>query len=75
MDSIKQNIELNAHTALHIDERDIGTGGKLLMECLYGKFKMTNIGCDSKVIQFVTSFPYKLNEEDVLYICIRITFI
>ena len=37
------------------------------MERPHIKSKMTNIGCDSKVIQFVTVLSNKLNEEDALF--------
>ena len=50
-----------------MEHLNIGAGGKPLMERPYIKSRMINIGCDSKVIQFVTVISYKINEEDTFF--------
>ena len=50
IESIENNINKNAHTAFHLDERDIGIGAKLLRKNANLKSKMKEVKCNKKVI-------------------------
>ena len=62
-----KNINSNAHTALHINHRDVGVGRKLLGGDACIKSGIKSIGCNKRVIQFITVILYKLNGKDALF--------
>ena len=66
-ETFEKIINTTAHTALHIDERDIGIGGKHLSTDPYIKTGMKLLGTDKKVLQFVTIISYKNYENDSLF--------
>lgn len=67
MDTFNKVINTTAHTPLHVDERDIGIGGKHLSSDPYIKSGMKFLGNDKKVLQFVTVISYRNYENDALF--------
>ena len=67
IDQIFNDNNNNAHTALHIDNKDVGAGRKLLGKGAYLKSGLKFDGCNKKVIQCVIVISHKLNEKDALF--------
>ena len=64
MDSV---INKTACTALHLDIRDVGLGGIPMASKPYTDSGMKLLGCDKKVLQFVTVISFKNYENDALF--------
>ena len=66
-ETLEKVINNTAHTALHIDERDIGLGGQHLATKPYEDSGMKLLGCDKSFLQFVTIISYNINDTDALF--------
>ena len=66
-ETINKAINNTAHTALHLDPRDIGLGGVPLMTKPYHQSGMKILGMDKRTLQFVTIMSYKIYDNDALF--------
>jgi len=63
---IRPVINKNGHSILHLDERDVGAGGKLKQEEKYISAGIAPVQCSDRVLQFVFIFSFKMTDEDAL---------
>ena len=67
INTIQKLINTNAHTAFHKDPRDIGAGGTSLFCKPFLKSGIDIVGCDERIIQFITVISKNINHLDSIF--------
>jgi len=68
VDRSKLGVKINeiGQSILHVDERDVGEGGKLKDEAKYTGNGIQPVGCGERILQFVYVISCNVDEDDAL---------